>query len=407
MNEKKKPNYGEMLYTAALATEVISTAFHATMFEFTILIFTICSLVPLMLVLVKLFVFDRKNVPFVIVGSAILLLANYVNMTYFYQMPLDLAVVVVGAYGVRFEKIAKIYLYGVAAVVGAALIASLCGLIPNLQYEDYRGVRNSFGIVYPTDFAAHIFFLMLAFVFVYWEKLKIYHYIIGLFLSLTVYYFCKTRIDVGCMLLLWLGAAVIKCLLKNDDKLSKNKFYKIAKKVCGIICIFSMPAAAVIMISLTALYNPSNAIMSKINDFSSDRLALGLEGLKKYSITLFGQSVEMHGYGGSITPPKEYFFLDCSYLYCLLQYGLVLTALIIGASVVCGIKYRHSGIFLFITALISLNCMIAHHLPAVEYDIFTAAVFASGGLTLSECFPRSANKISQIQFKKEKNKNGT
>ena len=42
---------------------------------------------------------------------------------------------------------------------------SQTGLIVNLQYEDpNKGIRNSMGTIYPTDFGAHIFYLAVAWV---------------------------------------------------------------------------------------------------------------------------------------------------------------------------------------------------------------------------------------------------
>ncbi|MDO5828989.1 MAG: hypothetical protein Q4Q25_02440, partial [Methanocorpusculum sp.] len=40
-------------------------------------------------------------------------------------------------------------------------------------------------------------------------------------------------------------------------------------------------------------------------------------------------------------------------------------------------RNRKNHYFLYAVALLSVNCMIAHHLLALEYNVFTLAYFAS------------------------------
>lgn len=81
-----------------------------------------------------------------------------------YVYPLIWFVLIAGSDQVPFEKILKVYLLIVGAIVFLAFAASMLGVIPNLQYEtSTRGIRNSFGIIYPTDCSAHVFFWMLTF----------------------------------------------------------------------------------------------------------------------------------------------------------------------------------------------------------------------------------------------------
>lgn len=384
----------QLLYFLAFGFLVGGEVLHTTMFEAPVVLYSFCRLVAQVLILVKLIVYQRKELPYFCLALLLLVFANMLYMTYDYSMPLDMTLLVVGARNVPFKKIAAVYFYVASIIVAAAIIASLFGVIKNLQYTDYRGVRNSFGIIYPTDFAAHILYIMLAFVCAYEEKLKIYHYAVGVIIALVVYYFCKARVDVACMLLFLIGTAVIRLAIKKEKSIVKNQSaYSTLKKICGGICIASMPLAALGMIILTLIYNPSSAFFVKLDKILSGRLALGAKGFADYDFTLLGQPVALHGLGGSTEPPEEYFFLDCSYIYCLLIFGAVFTLMLVAAFVLCGIKYKHSGIFLYIIAIISLNSMIAHHLPDIAYNPFAIALFAQGGLTMSELFPRLADKL--------------
>ncbi|MDN8756698.1 hypothetical protein Q0L86_14245, partial [Staphylococcus aureus] len=66
-------------------------------------------------------------------------------------------------YKAEMESVLKIY--SVVALFFLVLIVLLAviGAIPNLQFVQSRSagvvVRNSFGFIYPTDFASHCFYL--------------------------------------------------------------------------------------------------------------------------------------------------------------------------------------------------------------------------------------------------------
>ncbi|MCG4787724.1 hypothetical protein L0N33_20610, partial [Roseburia faecis] len=62
------------------------------------------------------------------------------------------------------------------------VISAMGGLIRNLVYRrDMTNiVRQSFGIAYPTDFAAHVLYLILAYAYLKFGKIKWYDYVVFL-----------------------------------------------------------------------------------------------------------------------------------------------------------------------------------------------------------------------------------
>lgn len=76
---------------------------------------------------------------------------------------------------------------------------SFLGIIPNLQFvqEHLSGtvVRNSFGFIYPTDFASRCFYLFLAISYLLKDKIIWIRSIIGLLLSYFVLKYCDARLN--------------------------------------------------------------------------------------------------------------------------------------------------------------------------------------------------------------------
>ncbi len=367
----QQANVERLLYYIAFFLIITCAFMRTTMFGKSPLITDTLEDIGILIIFLKIVKYQRTNRKLFLALAGIIGIAMLVGtLSSSYSMILSLTMITIGAINVPFKKIAKEYFYITFILLTVTVICSLTGVIENLQYtfEIERGVRNSFGIVYPTDFASHVLFIMLSFMIAYEEKFNIFYSVIGIVIAAAVYFFCDTRVDCVCMILVCAGIPVIKALKgKNIPAL--------LKKICAQICTWSMPIAAAVMIFLTAIYTPSSPL-SKLDQIINGRLAWGREGFNRYPVTLFGQYVKMVGAGGSTTFRSDYFFVDCSYIYCLLKFGIIMTLLIIAAYVFIGMRYKHSGLILWFIAITALNCMIAHHLPDVAYVFFTAAVFA-------------------------------
>ena len=60
------------------------------------------------------------------------------------------------------KVILKTYVGVAGTIVLTVFLLSLLKVVPNLQYSRGAVIRNSFGFIYPTDFAAHCFYLYVA-----------------------------------------------------------------------------------------------------------------------------------------------------------------------------------------------------------------------------------------------------
>lgn len=371
-NKIQQTDKKQLLYFIGFFFIITGSFLNTTMFPIYPAILRYINIAGFIIIFFKIVLSRNDNIKLFLVNVFIIILSVVVGMiSDSYHMLFGLAMITTGAVNVPFKKIAKEYFYITFILLTVTIICSLTGAIPNLQYtfESERGVRNSFGIVYPTDFAAHVLFIMLSFVAAYEEKLKLYHSAIGIGIAVCVYIFCDTRVDCICMVLACVGVPVIKALKKANIS-------SLLKKISANICIWSMPVACAVMIFITTIYTPSSPFLSWLNGLINGRLSLGREGFDRYAVTPFGQPVALIGAGGSTEVREDYFFLDCSYIYCLLKFGVIITLLLVTAYVFIGMRYRHSGLMLWSIAIIALNCMISHHLPDVGYIIFTAALFA-------------------------------
>lgn len=279
---------------------------------------------------------------------------------------------IVGAKDVDFDKILKVYLTLGIIITLAAFVASQMGWIENLVYvvirDDVWTVRNSYGSVYPTDFAAHLFYLAIAGVCLCENRItwgKIINFVV---LALFVLDKCDARTSFICMLTM---AVLLIFVHLFKDKIKKNWFYYILNT--------ANIGFAIIYISLTHLYTEANERLYQINDLLSDRLKITKEAIELYDYKLFGQTIQELGYGRTLEKAIDYFYIDDSYIRIALLYGVVLFVVVLVMFWFDGVKAIKSGriIVLVSIAAIALHSFMEHHLIEVAFNPMLCLLFSN------------------------------
>ena len=249
-------------------------------------------------------------------------------------------------------------------VVGVFLL-SLIGMIPNLQYNRAGVIRNSFGFIYPTDFASHCFYLFLAISYLLKDKFIWTRSLFGVLLSAFIIKYCDARLNALSILL----ATVIFIYF----------YYSNGKK----IKIFALlPYSAVVFASVVTYFSYkfswSNPFLVSINKLITGRLALGRNAFDTFGVHLFGtRNVQFIGSGGKTESVIGYNYVDSSYVQMLFTYGIVPVVLLLIIYVVASRKQYKDGQYLLVAilSLIAFNCMIEAFWFVPTYNIFMFLLF--------------------------------
>lgn len=285
---------------------------------------------------------------------------------------------ILGAKNLPFRTILHIFCVVTGAILVITMVFSQLGLVENLVY----GNRISFGFVYPTDFAAHIFFFVLAYCYLRKDRLTYIELAGILGLSIFTMIFNHARTNSICLFLTF--AVFLYLKVKTEVSSRKGTDYKMNPNLSKVL-VMSIPICAALIIGLTVLYHywPSNAYLITLNNLLSTRLHLGSLGLERYGIHLFGSPFAMVGFGGTlINPGTKYFFLDSSYVLMLIRYGLLVFISVVGMFVYNSWRAfkQNDYILLWILALISLQCVMEHHLLEIAYNPFLLLAFSQTSL---------------------------
>lgn len=280
---------------------------------------------------------------------------------------------ILGASNVDFKKILGVYLITISGVMTVAFAMAKLGYVTDLRYFTFdRGFRYALGGIYPTDFMSHIFFLVIAFLYLIKEKINIVWCIL---LSLAVLGLGKltdARTATYCAMLCIWGVLIIKKLEPYLSKIENHKFTNIIKN----LSIWSMVIGNFIFWTIVLICNQKRIRRFVFPQTIASRIDLTIRAFREFGIPMWGSPVQMRGYGGKINQVKDYFFLDCSYVYILYVYGLVVLLLVFALFIALGYKYKKDWYMLVILFAIALDCTIEHHLTDISYNIFLVAILA-------------------------------
>ena len=274
-------------------------------------------------------------------------------------------------YDVDVDVILKTYVFIAGSIVIGIFLLSIIGLLPNLQFAQVRSsglvIRDSFGFIYPTDFASHCFYLFIAWGYLLREKYIWLRVAVGVALSAFIIKFCDARLNSMSILI-----AVIIFLVMYYTKEKKFKVYYILP--------YSAAIFSSLMFYLSSHFSFSSPFFVKLNDFFSMRLFLGKNALDTYKLHLFGtNNVKFIGYGGTTESVLSYNYVDSSYIQMLFYCGIVPVVLLVLVYVLSSRRFYKEGkmLFLSLLSLITINCMIEAFWIRPGYNIFMFTLFAS------------------------------
>lgn len=366
MNNKKN----EQLYLIAFSIYLIKEFLSNTMFKYSLppVLFECLKWSALFLVIIKI-CFEKYDKSKILIIATAFILVIFASYTSTYKSLFMLLIFVIGAKNVSFKKIAKTYFFIVLPLLFFTIISSKLGIIEDLVYIRGNLKKHSFGVAYSTDFAAYVFYLMASYIYIKDNRISKLEYLLFSLIIVFVYKFCYARLDVGCMIILFL----ISILLRKNKINFKAKFVK-------IILLFSFTLCSLFMFLITYNYDWNNSIHRKIDEIFSGRLTIGKQAMNKYNIKLFGQKIDDHGFGGNtVFKYGQTDYIDCSYLRILLKYGLIVYIILIGISTSCNYKLYQSSNYLLLLLIfvISVNSMIAHHYMDFSYNVTLFAFLAT------------------------------
>ena len=293
------------------------------------------------------------------------------------RFPLQMAVMVIGAAGIDYVKTIKVYLIESLAAVFLMTVLAWVGYLPNPGYENGPPgvIRSSLGSVYPTDFAARIFFCTLLFLVIMNVKVKKHQYILLFVLGTVVFAATFAKNNYICIVLTYVLFG-IDWFIRSDK--ASARIRAVWDRLVSWAATIIMPLAIAVIGIASVFYdeNKTSGFLITFNRLLNGRIALISRGYSSFGVPVFGQKLTYIGNGGNTVFPEDYNFIDCSYFYILFEYGVIATVLVIGAYIWLSRKYKNNRYIQYMLIMIAVACTVEHHLPDIAYNPALLLLFA-------------------------------
>lgn len=284
---------------------------------------------------------------------------------------------ILGAQGVEFREIIEYYFKTTLIIFLVVVASSLLGIIKDLVFVvKGRAVRYSLGIVYPTDLAARVLYLLLAHAYLNFEKLNWKYYLSYFLIDIIVMKLTDARLSVICIFVMIFALMIAKHAQNNPKSMSRKlaAFYWTASPVLSLVAIAG-----------TYFYDDQNCVYEKLNHILSGRLSYGALAFYNYHIPMFGQKIEEHGLGGTSglkifhNSNQGYFFIDSSYMRLLMIYGLIILLMIISIFLIISVRSTYYKDFALpaVLLIVAISCTVEQHLLELSYNPFLLALLTS------------------------------
>ena len=285
-------------------------------------------------------------------------------------------------YGMKPEKVCRVFLLTVGIIFTATVLCCLSGAVRNLIF--HKGIdTGSYGIINSTDFASYLSFLLLA----AWCGMKNRTWQASvLFAALTGAVSCiayikytnsRTILVVGLLTVLFI---LWDCLVENVMK-KQNRGRWLVKGI-DWLCVLAFPLAGIGVAILTSAYGQNVPWAVQADVFLSGRLKVTLKPYQLYGIQPLGSTIEsMIGYGRTLIRRLDvgYTYLDVAYAMLAIRYGWINTAIVAGLWVWFTARAIQSDRkrFAFAMAVLAVHAITETRILDVNYNIFLLLPFAA------------------------------
>ncbi|WP_283576513.1 hypothetical protein [Limosilactobacillus oris] len=331
--------------------------------------------IAIALLLVKIYAIDEYKLKDISLKTSIIVLA-IISWRLSRSVNILLYIVfILGAKNIDFRRIVQLFFGTVCILLVGTIIISQANIVTDYIYIRNGHYRHSLGISYPTDTAAYVFYLVLAYYYLAFERISWKSYIVIIAIDCFIYELTQAR-NTFVLILLTIPFIIVAQ--------RANGGYLVSRGIASFYWMF-VPLAAYLTVFFAWLYDRSNKLFAVVNHILSGRLELSHQAINKYGFSLLGQHIKEHGWGG-VKGFKNfnksnfsYFYLDSSYIRLAVIYGVIIGILIVVFMTIIAyrsVAHRHFALAAIIM-FVSIHCIVEQHLLDFNYDPFLLALLAA------------------------------
>lgn len=276
-----------------------------------------------------------------------------------------IVIFIISARDIEFRKIARISIVVGSIMLAFIIFSALSGIIPNRVMGVIR-IRYFLGFNYPSLAPTLLFNITALLVYIHRNQIKFWQMAVLLGIDILLFIITDSR---NPFILVCIALAAVIILRYKPDLFDNSK-------VAGWLLVLSAVICTVISLYLVTTYDPTKTWMSNLDGTLSGRLRLSHQSIQQRGVRLFPRPFPQSENG------VNYPYVDCTYLYVLQEYGVILSTAFLGFMTYGFYKiWKQKEYYLLIVlTFMCINAMIDRNLMRLVYNTFWlvlgAALFA-------------------------------
>lgn len=271
----------------------------------------------------------------------------------------QIAIISISFYGSDFKNVAKIVLISQSLLLATIAILSVLGVVPDITVGRVgsAAVRHSFGFTYTTFLPISFFSIAVTTLYLFGNKIKIWHTAIFAIVATILFLTTDTRISFAFTII-----AIVLFLVQKKVNLFKNRIVSLVLSLSPIIFLLIS-----ILLPTAYFYNPNQ--LSGLDHVASGRLYYLSNAMAKYPPSLTGSKINY--YSQSATSSGS-IIIDNSYIDLLLSNGVVITCIVLLLFISLSKKAEEQGDHYLQLALFLMlsQSLFNPDLMMIKYNLF-------------------------------------
>lgn len=275
------------------------------------------------------------------------------------------------------RKTLRVIFYEQIILMCLVVGGSTVGLLPDLLIKrDAIPIRHSLGYTYPSVFTGYLFFLLLLYLWLYEKRMRPQDLVWLEVINCLVFLLTDTRIFflLANVLLLLAYLGCCRGLAASAQGQELQRRLRDPEGIWGLLYDF-FPGIVCAGYFLLCLAHALLGGESPLDSLLSGRLSLTVSAIREYGVHLIPDSIVWVGFGGATDTDRllrSYNFVDCSYAYILISYGLLIFLLVMAYLVLMQRTMRQRlGLWKCVLLLfIWVFCMVEPRLLELQANCF-------------------------------------
>ena len=332
--------------------------------EICILVLKATKYLALVPILIKILLFDiqkynnKTKIMIVLLFILVLVSAFFNNH---YRTLFRYLVLIIGSYNIDIKKIMKYFYRTEIIILTTIIILSIFDILPNSLFTRNGNIRQSIGFAWPTFPSLILFTLTCVYLYIKKTNVKMDEYIFLLLLNILMFIITNTRFELLCSILIIIMSLMYK-YIKSD------RF----NSIVVLLAKFIMPIMTVVSVVLCFTYDPEVEFYTKMNDASSDRIALMSEAVHEYGLPLLGDKISFKGQKDKVEGEEfKQTVVDNGYINLILNYGFIVLMVLECLYYVVVTRVGKHNIFVsYLIIILALHSFINPQLMQIVYNPF-------------------------------------